>query len=101
MSHYKSEYSGVTSKAGGYNSLGCYQGQSTMAPIRATSTAMVIPTYSSIGYDSLTRGNANAGNSKPYFSINNAYGSGYSNGSSSYSGPSYTMRNYNQCDKNM
>ena len=95
----KSEYSGVTSKAGGYNSLGCYHGQQgTMAPIRRESNIMRVPNYSSIGHDALTKGDANMGNSKPYFTINKAYGYGSAVGSS-FAPMSYSSRNYNECDK--
>ena len=76
MSQYKSEYSGaaVSGKPCGYSSLGCYYGQSaSMAPPGPTSNSYIIPNYSPIGYNALTKDGV--GNKKSYYNVNDAYGS--------------------------
>ena len=86
MSQYKSEYSGaaISGKNAGYSNLGCYYGQGgTMAPSRAAPGSMVIPNYSAIGYDTLTKGGV--GGYKSYYKISDAYGSGSDTCSTSYS----------------
>jgi hypothetical protein len=84
MSQYKSEYSGVvvSGKPSGYSSLGCYYGQ-CMAPPKPNPNSQIIPNYSTIGYDALTKGGV--GNKKSYYNVNDAYGPGSSSCATTYS----------------
>ena len=95
MSQYKTEYSGTgvaRSTTAGYSKLGCYYGSTgTMAPIKTTANAMVVPNWSSIGYDTLTRG---VTNQSMYFNINDAYGAGASG-----CNQSFTTRMCGGCNK--
>ena len=84
---YNSEYSGnaVASSKCSYNTLCNYYGpRSTMPVVRSGSYSgvMVTPTWGGIGYDALTHGTS--GSCQQYFNINNAYGSGAGNCSTSY-----------------
>ena len=84
---YNSEYSGnaVASPKCSYNTLCKYYGpRSTMPIVRGASTSgvMVTPSWGGIGYDALTHGKS--GSCQQYFNINDAYGSGAGNCSTSY-----------------
>ena len=73
------EYSGSSSNASAYSTLGSYNsscyGSNVMAPVPSQAPSMaiqIVPNYSSAGYDTLTHGNAEScGNG--FFNLSNAY----------------------------
>lgn len=87
MAQYKSEYSKPTvgGNVGGYSSLGCYSGSNATMPHLQPGTKSGVhltPDYTGISYSALTHGVQ--GGYKQYFNIQDAYGSGASNCSTSY-----------------
>jgi hypothetical protein len=86
MAQYKSEYtnSAVGSPACAYKTNSCSGGNPTMPSMRdgQPSGVFVTPDYQSIGYDALTHGIK--GGCQSYFNIQDAYGSGAGNCTTTY-----------------
>jgi hypothetical protein len=81
-----SEYNNSPSASCNYKSLGNYSGNgSTMAALQPKigQNKIVIPSYGSIGYNTLNHGKE-VSNCSGYFGIGDAYGSGAGNCSSKY-----------------